>query len=317
MAFATDERGAGIMAVAIVSLLHNNPALPLHIHVITDGLSDKALRPLRRIEKQYGQPIEIHRFSASDLQRHHSSAEYPVSTLFRLLISGLAPDIGRLLYLDIDCIVNGDIRQLLDTDLDGAVATVVRDQNDAFKYLNRQAGLPDDNPYFNAGVMLVDLVRWRSDDVSRRCIELLGSRRFFFNDQDVLNRILEGKVKLLDPRYNVQTRLYYPAYSSDSVKETVANAVIRHYTGMDKPWVHHPHPRWAGDKHLWLSYYRMTPRVRLPWRWTFRGVRSCMAFIRCCFNRLGIGHYPAYYDRYTDRAWHDGYEETHWAHRQP
>jgi lipopolysaccharide biosynthesis glycosyltransferase len=60
-------------------------------------------------------------------------------------------------------------------------------------------------PYFNSGLLLVDVARWRSENLSERAEELFGSPEWrpLFGDQDTLNFLVEGRFELLDPRWNV------------------------------------------------------------------------------------------------------------------
>jgi lipopolysaccharide biosynthesis glycosyltransferase len=51
--------------------------------------------------------------------------------------------------------------------------------------------------YFNAGMLLINLDKWKQFDVSKKCLSLLSKRVFKFNDQDVLNIVLQDQCKWL------------------------------------------------------------------------------------------------------------------------
>jgi lipopolysaccharide biosynthesis glycosyltransferase len=94
----------------------------------------------------------------------------------------------------------------------------------------KEAGLNPDEPYFNAGVMLIDVERWRETGVEKRSLDYL--RRFgpkvWFWDQEALNAVLSGQWKSLDSSWN------FPASMVDPFKEMPR---IAHFSGNIKPWV--------------------------------------------------------------------------------
>jgi lipopolysaccharide biosynthesis glycosyltransferase len=94
----------------------------------------------------------------------------------------------------------------------------------------KEAGLHADEPYFNAGVMLIDLDHWRETGVEKRSLDYL--RRFgpkvWFWDQEALNAVLSGQWKSLDSSWN------FPASMVDPFKEMPR---IAHFSGNIKPWV--------------------------------------------------------------------------------
>ena len=61
------------------------------------------------------------------------------------------------------------------------------------------------DPYFNSGLLLVDVARWRSERLSQRAMELVNNLEWrpLFGDQDTLNFLVEGRFELLDPHWNV------------------------------------------------------------------------------------------------------------------
>jgi lipopolysaccharide biosynthesis glycosyltransferase len=82
--------------------------------------------------------------------------------------------------------------------------------------------------YFNAGVLLVDPLRWRRSGMDRLWDELIATqseRGFIYQDQDVLNYLLAKRVGLLPAGFN--------HIVSEATDDTTS---ILHYAGFPKPW---------------------------------------------------------------------------------
>jgi lipopolysaccharide biosynthesis glycosyltransferase len=162
-------------------------------------------------------------------------------TYARLLIPRIFPDtVSRVLYLDTDLLVLDDLGPLWETDLDGAVVGAVSDlffhtafvadglDPELMRADPRYEGLPRVRDYFNAGVLLIDVDRWREKRISEKALEYLT--RYSESphmDQDALNFVCDNLWKKLDPRWNVQ----------DHRKRTVERGSgIVHFVGVSKPW---------------------------------------------------------------------------------
>jgi UDP-D-galactose:(glucosyl)LPS alpha-1,3-D-galactosyltransferase len=112
----------------------------------------------------------------------------------------------------------------------------------------KELGMPEGSPYFNSGVMLMNLERWRADRLGERCLDLLAQYPHYFShpDQDVLNYLARDAWLPLDPAWNV-----YAASVLDTIGrlefgdggrrrarllDDESGARILHYAGPLKPW---------------------------------------------------------------------------------
>lgn len=146
----------------------------------------------------------------------------------------------RLLYLDADTIVCSDITPLWQADLGDATLAAIADP---FHHDLAQVGFADDEPYFNSGVLLIDMARWRARNCEKRIFDVLAHRghELAWMDQDALNIALRGEVHFLDPQWNWQPRCAdVPAdfLGLDEATYQKHRAVpgIVHYTTSLKPW---------------------------------------------------------------------------------
>ena len=156
-------------------------------------------------------------------------------------------DYDRLLYIDSDTRIAGALAPLFQLDLGTAIAAMAEDCG---RYLGNAGGrenwdeyrattgLPMQGPYFNAGVTLLDAVRWRKEALGRGAKAMVRARgpALRFMDQDVLNVLLAGRILELSPRWNFMTH-----FMGLGLEQTVQPRIL-HYANVLKPW---RDPEWA------------------------------------------------------------------------
>lgn len=153
----------------------------------------------------------------------------------RLIVDRLIdPSITRILYLDCDMLVRDDIATLYDWDLQGAPIAAVRDSIGAWLVAGRDVANNRDifdvaHPYFNAGMVLIDVAQWREADIIGRMEQAYadGVMQRIYYDQDLLNLVFQDRWLQLPWRWNL--------IDARPVHEGLDPAII-HYTGEAKPW---------------------------------------------------------------------------------
>ena len=167
----------------------------------------------------------------------------------RMMIPKLLPDdVKKILYLDSDIIVLQDLKELYDTDLGKYYAAMALDNS--YLYLTDEE--KRDCTYGNSGVILMDLDKWRKDNISEKIIDYATSRQLSLPDQDAINKILEGKIKLLNSKWNNQA---CDGYSFLGIDETA----ILHYISYKKPWVVFESRKNDSYLELYYNYWENSP----------------------------------------------------------
>lgn len=250
-------------AVTLVSALERmaNPSRA-SVTLLTPGIDAERERALVRLGRERGARVRVHamdlsRFDAARLRR------FGIASLLRLYMhDALAADAGRALYLDCDMVVLGDLETLWELPLRGNTLAAARDI----------AGDPDEHAaisagaYFNSGLLVVDLARWRSRAISARCQSFLDERlgELRYPDQDALNHALADDWLELEPAWNVQSSIYgaldeRPAHLASlqpALAEALRHPRVIHYTGDVKPWhASSQHPL----RDVFLHYSGRTP----------------------------------------------------------
>lgn len=230
--FASDEGYAAHLATAIYSLLDNNKTLPIEIVLFTASMPTADIDRFETICSKHNTPLKVvwvddGWFQGLTLDHHFKKANY-----YRLF----APDlIGKdvCLYLDADVVIDGPIDSLAGIDLaDSYLAAVVNPGFDRHKEL----GMRMDSGYFNSGVMLLNLSKWRESNLKNRAIAfaLENPAAIQFVDQCALNSVVDGEWVRLEPRYNVQTAMLDQNQYREYFRKQPP--VVIHFTGSDKPW---------------------------------------------------------------------------------
>lgn len=192
------------------------------------------------------------------------SKRISMATYYRCILSELLPaDIDRLLYLDCDIVIVGDISEYWNTPLSdetgvAAVADMGCDEAARYEILK----YPMEDSYFNAGVLLINLDYWRKNDVAHACVDYFHKypERILFNDQDLLNSILHKNKILVDLKWNVQDAFYRRPKQMDEAwrkkfADVLKHPVILHYTNR-KPWEYDSqHPL----REVYFKYLDLTP----------------------------------------------------------
>ncbi len=175
--------------------------------------------------------------------------------LFKFFMPQLFPDLDKILYIDIDVVIKGDLRELYNIDLKnkylGAVNKCI-----PFEYVkewcNGRITRLVRYYRYNCGVMLYNLKQWRKDNIPLQLVVAKNED----NDrelmtQNVFNQVMgQSKIVQLSPIYNTfinwdesmfnycQFRKAFWKFSWNikNSGELFKKSVIIHYLGENKPW---------------------------------------------------------------------------------
>lgn len=140
-----------------------------------------------------------------------------VETYYRIIGWGMLPEtVDRILYLDVDIVVQKSLRDLYDLDLGDRLFAVCEDIfgriNGFHEGNKRRLGIPEHLSYFNAGVMLVNVKALREGgEVDRILAQVYRDyERYEYNDQDVLNEMYMDRLIYVGwDRFNCPPAWYY------------------------------------------------------------------------------------------------------------
>ena len=280
--FASNDNYVPYLGVAMLSLLENASADFNYDIVVLEGDISETGKYLLRITAERFENCSLRFVRVRDyvqIPKFHINKYFSVETYFRLFIPTLFKEFDRLIYLDCDLAVLGDISELYQTDIRGFTIGATRnfsslplylkhiiwEKIDWKKYYEKTLRLQNPQNYFQAGVMLIDVKEMGAEDNQARLLALANSFNPFFVDQDILNSFFNEKVKIIDQAWNyengmdvenidyLKTDINSHLYSALIV--AMQNPKIIHYAGSRKVWADPRVPR----AELWWSYARKTP----------------------------------------------------------
>lgn len=254
--YACDDRFAKYGVVSLFSALQNAAKdRKYRVHILYSELSDEmkaAFSTLasERAEICFEKVSEFLDTIAGGLPVLHY---YTKTTYYRLFIAEQFPQYEKVLYLDSDTVVQGDIARLYDTDISDRMLAAcheqVMEQMEVYgTYCEEVVGVSRHN-FFNAGVMLINCEEFRRRKVFEKFVQRLGEYHFAVTqDEDYLNLICKDHVKFLDQHWNTEISegISYPYNEREGW--------ILHYIMANKPW----HFREAKHADLFWSYAEKT-----------------------------------------------------------
>lgn len=274
--FACSENFVPYLSVAIQSIVDNASAQRRYdIIVLTRNISPASMITLTRQTKSGNVGIGFLDVDAAlgDIELPYHGHFRP-ETYFRLLAPSLLPNVDKAIYLDSDLIVDADIAELYDVDVEGYPLAATRDadtigQMDGYDttvgpYLAYELGMDDPHDYFQAGVLVMNLAELRRTVSAERFLEIATERSWRWNDQDVLNKVVNGRYRRIHMRWN-----YLVDWQRLRRTHIVANAPIgvrtEYAEAAERPYVVH----FAGpDNRPWL--YPDADRAGLFWHYAMR-----------------------------------------------
>ena len=259
--FGSDQSYIAHLAVALCSLFDNNRDLALNVYVLNSDIDPPSWKKIQGIAEQYGQQLIDLKVSEKDLEGLVVTWHFTLATYYRLFIPEKLR-LDKVLYLDVDIVVNGSIRELYSTDVSDTFLAAVREPN--FDR-HQQLEMSKEARYFNAGMMVINLDRWRKERLKESVIAMVRKKpeAMVFSDQCGINSVVNGRWKEVDPKFNLvhfyareDISDFMSMFPDDVLTNARKHPVIIHFSGASKPWhFHRKHP----FRHLYWKYRRKTP----------------------------------------------------------
>lgn len=268
VACAADARYVAHSAAMLHSVLTHRGAHEVQIHYLHPApLDTNAADRLRALAEPHGGRISFWGIAEEQVAGLPEMTEVTRTMWFRIYLPELLPDVDRVLYLDVDTIALDSIVPLWEVDLADSYVAAVTNVCEPWDPGRPQAlGLPDSQPYFNSGVLLMNLEAMRRDACTQAIREyaMTHGHSLVWPDQDTLNVVLGPRHVPLHPRWNCMNSVLHSSAAVDVfgqqlVSEARRSPAIRHFEGpsINKPW--HLLCEWG-----WRASYH-EHRRQTPW----------------------------------------------------
>jgi len=190
-------------------LLHKQKPLPFE-YKSTNGLVKTWETMIAAESIVKGDEKHMH----ESIERFENSTFTAPSAAARLILNEYLPNESRAIWLDIDTIVNDDLAQLYHMKMAHAVAAAAGSRygftaiSPLSKGLAESANVTSDN-FFNSGVLLVDLEKWQTQNLTEKVASWGKTLGWDVGDQAALNFALGGEYDHLDMRWNMHCLGYF------------------------------------------------------------------------------------------------------------
>ena len=205
VAFSTDDNYVKYLKIALSSILANKArGDELFFHVIHAGLLDKNIENLSYLVDSFGN-ISFYKVDEKEFSPYMGSCipHITTATLYRLKLASIL-DVERVIYLDCDVIALSSLGKLFSADIKDYQLAAVPDMGHEIHMERLSLPRVARGFYFNAGVLYINLQKWREDGLEEELFSYLlkNWQNCPYNDQDVLNAVFLGKALSLPIKFN-------------------------------------------------------------------------------------------------------------------
>ena len=277
--FASDDNYAPMLTTTMYSMLVNaSNDYHYDIMVLTDNITAESQRLMREclsgIRDITLRFCYVARMIENQSDLTTNNAHIGIETYYRFLIQDVLPFYDKVVYLDSDLIVLGDVSELFNTELGDNLLAAVRDADylgnlnckdgKRMAYTKDVLGMKEPYDYFQAGVLVLNTAQLRATMPTSEWMKIAQDPKYIYNDQDILNEYCEGRVVFLDYSWNVMHNGFNrignfiakaPADVYRAFQKSRTCEKVIHYAGAEKPWATVDCDR--GE--VYWSYARKTP----------------------------------------------------------
>lgn len=275
---------SSVLAVSMASIMENNKVMDnITFYVLEKQMSEENKHKLQELVASYDRHLVL-----IPMPNMQEEFDFPIAQVrkkwildsyCRLFLGTILPkEVERVLYLDCDTLCDGDLNELWNLDLQGNYCAAVTDALGENYYALFK--MNDTSRYCNSGMVLFDLKKWRDNAMENVVAHYVREHDgyVFFMEQSVMNIVLQDKIFILHPKYNVYTLisgLKYDElkllrhcerfYTEKECDEAKADSRLIHLTNLflikGRPWLEgNNHP----FKELYLQYRQKTPWADVP-----------------------------------------------------
>ena len=276
--YVSDDKYSYIAGISMMSLIDSHDDnTDINIFLVNDGIECDNLKKIYSICSKDNVYLHLIDFSTykSVFDFETNSAKWGKNVFARLICGHLFSDynIDRVIYLDCDTLVLKSLVELWEMDINENIIAAV---NESMGYLHKRLiGLSNDIPYCNSGVILIDVNKWKKNNIDEKIIDFLGSRRILeYPDEAAMNNVLQGKIQYLPAKYNATSlTFYFTAGELKKYRKSSTNNSIRdHLMAFENPIVVHftstfldVRPWMVGCRHKYFKQWEGV-KNKSPWK---------------------------------------------------
>ena len=233
ISFSVSDNYSQHLAVVLTSFLVNNPDSQFVFHVLHRNISEENQSWILELEQMYPNgKVCFHLIDATVFDAFPIPKELEHVTqemYYRYILPDVLKDEARTIYSDVDVVCVGNVRPLWDLDLKGNIIAAVSDGKEG-EFKKKLLGLDGSSPYFNSGLLVMDLEQKRLERSSQALMANTSkyAGRIAWPDQDIINITFRNRILELPFIWN--------CFNADN-RLSKEEVVIWHFANFtQKPW---------------------------------------------------------------------------------
>ena len=232
IAYAPDDKYVNQTVVSMKSALEHNEQVEFII--MYSKLSAESMQKLGAV----GGNLRLIKMDESLFSDLTLSKWVTVQAWFRIKLPDLCKDLDKVLYLDCDTLIRGNLDELFSLDLTDKYLAGVKDVWGVSKYVKRldmKSGV-----YVNSGMLLFNCDYCRKEHFFDKVVDFAknNAKIIEFCDQDSINKVVDEHKLVISPKYNLMDTWWRGGYYEFEGEEEAEylqakeNPVIVHLTGL-------------------------------------------------------------------------------------
>jgi lipopolysaccharide biosynthesis glycosyltransferase len=270
----------GVHVTMYSARANTNANIPIHFHLVTDGVSKAEINRIRETLEIAGANCLVSTYSFAPDKKYSQFKWIGGYMSYARLDLPYLIDVEKIIYLDSDLLIRHDLVELYDFPLNGNPLAASCDHpighcNDRDLFID--LGFSPDEKNYNCGVMLADLKLWAEVNLSKEFYEFATkyARRLRSADQTVINGVCYSRITRLPWKFNVQLQ------AEQNPPRDLTLPGIYHFIGRPKPWdpggrLLNKHYAFFDDTVRKTAYRNSVASLR-SW---YRAARSAKAYLK-------------------------------------
>ena len=236
--------------ISMISLFENNKDEDeICIYLISKDVSRDNILKLNNIAESYHRKFIEIRFEDIAYDLKLTNIGRHIETIYSKVFFSRIKDLDKIIYLDSDTVVVDSLKDLWDTPLNDCYMGVVQSLSTEFM---PALGMSPGVPFFNDGMAIVNVDYCRANDLIGKTLKVVDD----YNgnppvlSEGALNKVCQGKVKYISPRYNLMAGLMYLCdldidyiskkmlYTKEELMSSLEKPAVIHYLSAfyNRPW---------------------------------------------------------------------------------
>ena len=201
--YTVDDSFLPLVSTSLVSVFENNKDKNIHVFIATDK-DEKTDNFMKLVKHHSSKSVQISHVNAKkydNIFREKNMNKWGSNSYFtywRLVVPELI-DVDYAIFIDADILC---LKTIESVDLSQKACGCVIDS--VHSYYNRLMNMDKDFCVFNSGIIFFDIKKWKSENLTEKCIDYIKNVKsdFFMADQDLFSLALRDEIEVISPKYN-------------------------------------------------------------------------------------------------------------------